>query len=107
MTTFDDRKDAFEKKYAHEQKLGFEVEAKTSKLFGLWAASQLGLIDSDAQTYAGEVVATNLDEPGFDDILRKVAADFAEKGLNISDHTMKVELEKCVTEARNQILAKG
>lgn len=106
MTTFDDRKDAFENKYAHEQKLGFEVEAKTSKIFGLWAAAQLGLSGADAQTYAGEVVAANLDEPGFDDIIRKVRADFDAKELTISDHMIRTELDKALAEARKQILAK-
>lgn len=103
MTTFDNREQAFENKFAHEQKLDFAVEARLSKLYGLWAAEKLGLDGADAETYAGDVVAANLEEPGFLDILRKVRADFDAKGVEISNHMMEVELEKCMKEARKQI----
>ena len=103
MTTFDDREKAFENTFAHQEKLDFAVEARLSKLYGLWAAEQLGLDGADAETYAGEVVEANLEEPGFLDILRKVRADFDEKGLDISDHVMEAELEKCLAEAKKQL----
>ncbi len=103
MTTFDNRKDGFENKFAHEQKLDFAIEARLSKLFGLWAAEKIGLSGANAETYAGDVVAANLEEPGFLDILRKVRADFDEKGLDISNHVLEVELEKCMEKARQQI----
>lgn len=103
MTTFDDREKAFEKKFAHDEKLDFAVEARLSKLYGLWAAERLGLSGADAQTYAGEVVSANLEEPGFDDILRKVRKDFDEKNLDVSDHVMNVELQKCLEEAKKQM----
>lgn len=103
MTPLDDRKDAFENKFAHEQKLDFAVEARLSKLYGLWAAEHLGLSGADAETYAGTVVAANLEEPGFLDILRKVRKDFDEKGLDISNADMEAELDKCLDEARKQL----
>ncbi len=103
MTTFDDRENAFESKFAYDEKLDFAVEARLSKLYGLWAAEKLGLSGADANTYAGDVVSANLEEPGFDDILRKVRKDFDEKGLEISDHVMDAELQKCLEEAKKQI----
>ena len=42
MTTFDDRKNAFEKKFAHDEELRFKAMARRNKLFGLWAAGRLG-----------------------------------------------------------------
>ncbi|MCB1531746.1 MAG: DUF1476 domain-containing protein [Alphaproteobacteria bacterium] len=104
MSGFDDREKAYENKYAHEEKLGFDIEAKCSKIFGLWAAAQLGLEDADAKTYAMDVVESNLEEPGFDDVLRKVRADFDDKGLDISDHIMKVELDKALSEAKKILM---
>ncbi len=106
MSSFDDRGDAFEKKFAHEEKVDFAVEARLSKLYGLWAAEQLGITgEGEAEAYAKEVIGANLEEPGFDDILRKVRKDFDEKGLDISDHVMKVELDNCLAEAQKQIAA--
>lgn len=100
MSGFDERRDSFEAKYAHEDKLSFELEARCSKIYGLWAAEKLGLEGPDAQTYASEVVDSNLDEPGFDDVLRKVRADFDAKGLDISDHVMRTQLDKALSAAK-------
>jgi len=103
MSGFDDREQAFEKKFVYDEKISFEVEARLSKLYGLWAAEQLGLGGADAQTYASDVVAANLEEPGFDDILRKVRKDFNDKGLDISDHIMEAQILNCLAEAKKQI----
>ncbi|HRQ60690.1 MAG TPA: DUF1476 domain-containing protein [Alphaproteobacteria bacterium] len=103
MTGFDDRKDAMESKYAHEEKLGFELEAKTAKIFGLWAAAKLGLEGPDALTYAGEVIAANLDEAGFEDMIRKVMADFQEKGIEISHHLLSTQVEVALAEAQKSM----
>lgn len=103
MTGFNDREKAFEGKFAHEQKLGFELEAKCSKLFGLWAASELGLEGKEAQTYASEVVAANMDEPGFEDVIRKVSQDFEAKGIDSSHDRLSRELEKALSEAQKAL----
>ena len=104
MSSMDDREQAFERKYAHEEKVGFDVEARCSKLYGLWAAEQLGISGTNAETYAAEVVAANLEEPGFNDVLRKVQGDFDEKGVEVSEHIMNAELDKALSEAKRQIL---
>ena len=43
MTTFDEREQAFEKKYAHDAEMQFKAEARRNKLLGLWAAGLMGL----------------------------------------------------------------
>ena len=106
MTTFDDREKGFEGKFIHDEKLDFAVEARLSKLYGLWAAEKLGIAGAEAEVYAGTVVSANLEEPGFDDILRKVRADFDEKGLDISDNIMQTELDVCLKEAKKQLSEK-
>jgi len=103
MSTFDSNEKNFGNKFANDAKLDFAVEARLSKLYGLWAAEKLGIDAENATTYAGDVVVANLEEPGFDDILRKVRADFDEKGIEISDNVMNEELEKCLIEAKKQI----
>lgn len=104
MSSFDDREKSQENRFAHSQKLSFEVEARTCKLFGLWAAKKLGLGGTEADAYAGSVVESNLAEAGLQDVVRKVRADFDEKGVEVSDHMMDIELEKATNEARKQIL---
>lgn len=104
MANFNDRKDAFESQFAHDEALKFKAEARCCKLFGLWAAEQMGLSGADAETYAREVVGSNLEEPGFGDVKRKVMPDFKARNLSISEHMIDRQLEKCMAEAKEQIL---
>lgn len=103
MTSFDDRKSALENKYAHDQEFLFKLEARTCKLFGLWAAEQLGLSGDDASSYAADVIASNLEEVGYDDVKRKVRADFDAKGVDVSDHMIGLQLQDAEAEARKQL----
>ena len=80
MTTFDDRKDAFEKKFAHDEELRFKATARRNKLLGLWAAEKLGKSGPEAETYAKSVVMADFQEAGDDDVLRKVRADLEANG---------------------------
>lgn len=107
MTNMDDRQKAFESKYAHDQEMMFKVEARACKLFGLWIAEQIGLSGDDATEYAKSIVAANLDEPGFDDVLRTVAATLAEKSVDISAHTLETKLAQCMEDAREQVVNEG
>ncbi len=77
MTTFDDRERAFETKFAHDEEMKFRVNARRMKLLGLWAAELLGKTGADAQAYAIEVVKSDFEEAGHEDVVRKVAADLA------------------------------
>jgi hypothetical protein len=51
MTTFDKRERAFGAKFALDQEILFKIGARRNKLFGLWAAKQLGLSGVDAEAY--------------------------------------------------------
>ena len=103
MSGINDRKDKYEKKYAHDQEFMFRAEARCCKLFGLWAAEQLGITGSDADTYAGGVVTANLEEPGFDDVKRHVMPDFQAKDLDISDHMFEVKMDEYMKMAIEQV----
>ncbi len=101
--SMDDRRNANESKYARDQQLEFKVEARASKLMGLWAAELMGLTGTDAENYAKEVIGANLDEPGFDDVKRKLQKDFDTKGIEIEEHAIDVQIQKQIEKARQQI----
>jgi hypothetical protein len=75
MTTFDERANAFENKFAHDSEMQFRAEARANKLLGLWAAGLLGKSGDEAAAYAMEVVKADFEEAGQEDVVRKVAAD--------------------------------
>lgn len=80
MTLFNERKDTFEKQFAHDAELRFKATARRNKLFGLWVAERLGKSGADAETYARSVVAADFEEAGDGDVLRKVRQDLESAG---------------------------
>jgi hypothetical protein len=105
MTTFDDRKDAFEKKHAHDEELAFKAVARRNKLLGQWVAGQLGLSGAEADAYAKTVVEADFEEAGDADVIRKVQADLKAKGIEMSDHRIMVKLAELLVEAQKQLSA--
>ena len=103
MTTIDDRGKTLENKYVYDQQKLFRIEARASKLLGLWAAEKLALQGEAADAYAREVIASNLDEPGFNDVKRKLLADFKNNDLDVTDHMIDVAIEKKMSLAAQQI----
>ncbi len=102
MTTFDEREKGFEKKFAHDQDLRFRAESRRNKMLAEWAGAKLGISGAALEDYIKAVRKADLAEKGDDDVLRKVKADFAEKGLDVSDaeirQTMTELLAKAVAE---------
>jgi hypothetical protein len=104
MATFNEREKGFESKYKHDQETQFKITARRNKLLGLWAAEKMGVSGPAAETYAKEVVAADFDKPGDDDVVEKLVKDFGAKGLKLSAHDVRVEMERLAAVARDQIL---
>ncbi len=101
MTTFDDREDTFEKKFAHDANMQFKAEARRNKLLGLWAAALLGRSGDAANQYASEVVKADLQEAGDNDVLRKVAGDLGDKA---SEAEIRAKMAELLAVARAQVM---
>ena len=104
MTTFDDRERAYESKFAHDSEMQFKAEARRNRLLGEWAAELLGKSGDDVRTYAMTVVTSDFEEPGEEDVFRKVAADLDGKA---DEATIRAKMAELTTEARRQILDEG
>lgn len=104
MSTFDDRERAEEARYALDQETQFKVMARRNKLLGLWAADLMGLTGSDAEAYAKTVVLSDLEEPGDDDVFRKVRADFDTSGIDRTDARIREQMAELLPVAREQVL---
>lgn len=105
MTTFDEREKGFERKFAHDEELRFKATVRRNKLFGLWAAQKLGLSGDEAETYAKSVVKADFEEPGDEDVLRKVRADFAAGNVSVDDTELQRALTEMLVESVRQIEA--
>jgi hypothetical protein len=103
MSSFDDREQAFERKFAHDEELRFRAMARRNKLLGLWAAEKMGITGDDAEVYAKEVVKADFEEKGDEDVFRKIRRDFDEKGVDQSDHQIRRTMVELLDEAVKQI----
>ena len=99
-TTFDDRERAYETKFAHDAELRFKAEARRNRLLGEWAAELLGKTGDEARTYALTVVTSDFEEPGEDDVFRKLAADLDGKA---DEATIRAKMAELRAEARRQV----
>lgn len=107
MTTFDERKDAYESKFAHDAELKFRAEARRNRMLGQWAAAELGKTGADADAYALSIVQADLEEAGDDDVFRKIRADFDAAGVNQSDHQIRRQMDELLIQAAEQIEKNG
>ena len=105
MTTFDDREKGFEAKFALDQDQEFRAIARRNKLLGLWAAEKMGLSPESAEAYAKAVVRADFEQPGDEDVVRKVAGDFKGSGLTVSDSEIYSKMDELASVARDQIRA--
>jgi hypothetical protein len=103
MTTFDKREEGFEKKFAHDEELRFKATARRNKLFGMWAAEKLGLTGDAADAYAKEVVMSDFEEAGDEDVFKKVRKDFDAKGVAQSDHQLRRTMTDLMETAIDQL----
>ena len=104
MNTFDDRQKGYEAKFARDEETKFKINARRNKLLGLWAAEQLGLAGDDAEAYAKQVVRADFDEPGEEDVFRKVWGDLQEKSLEVSEHRVRRQMSDLIAVATDQIV---
>lgn len=102
MTTFDDRENAFENKFAHDAEMQFRAEARRNKLVGLWAADLLGKSGDDAAAYAMSVVSADFEEAGIEDVVRKLVADL---GSRASADTIRAKMAEMLPVAKSQLMS--
>ncbi|MEG2312503.1 DUF1476 domain-containing protein [Brevundimonas sp.] len=105
MTTFEDREQAYEAKFALDQEQEFKAIARRNKLLGLWAAEKMELSAESAEQYAAAVVRADFEQPGEEDVFRKIAGDFKGSGLNVSEGEVRSKMDELAATAREQIRA--
>ncbi|HJN23273.1 MAG TPA: DUF1476 domain-containing protein [Rhodospirillales bacterium] len=103
----DKRSRAQEMDQAIKFELEFKAEARRNKLLGLWAAENLGLSGDAAEAYAMDVVASDMDEPGPEDVVRKVMKDFTDNGIAIDEKQLCGKMDELIKIARTEVLAEN
>jgi len=100
MSSFDDRENAFENKFAHDAETQFKIDARANKLLGLWGAELLGKTGAEADAYALEVIKSDFEEAGHEDVVRKVSKDLAGKA---DEASIRAKMAECAAKAAEEI----
>ena len=102
MTTFENREEGFEKRFAVDEELAFKAMARRNKLLGLWLAEKLGR--EDGESYARALVADNVGVSD-DALFAAIRARLAAAGVDVSDNRIRRKMNEAMAEARTAIMA--
>tara|TARA_B100000963_G_scaffold72589_1_gene60689 strand:- start:44 stop:352 length:309 start_codon:yes stop_codon:yes gene_type:complete len=101
MTSFDERKKGFEKKFAHDEEKQFKINAKKNKFLAEWASQILGHDDDKQKQYVQDIIKADFAEVGDEDVFRKLNTDL--KGKNISDEEIRKKMQECYEKATTEV----
>lgn len=105
-TTFQDREQAFEAKFARDEEFRFLALARRDKLFARWAAMALEMSTEETEALVRQVLAIS-DKRGHDQaVLDHVASRLAARG-STPRKDLSAVLERCMQDARSQLIAKS
>lgn len=105
MSSLDDREKGFEKKFANDQEQEFRATARRNRMLGEWAGRLMGL--ESVEDYAQAVVKSHFEQPGDEDVLRKVSKDLAASGLAVREGEVHAKMDEFMAIARGQLRNEG
>ena len=101
--SFQEREKAYEARYKMDEELRFKAEVKRNKLAGLWVAEKCGMTGAAAEAYAKEVVAADFEEPGVEDVVRKLHGTCETHGLGLSKDDLRDAITRFYGEALKEL----
>ena len=102
MSTFEDRKKSFEKKFAHDEELKFKVDARKNKYIAQWVSKILGYDEEKEKSYIQSVIKADFAEAGDEDVFRKIKEDL--KNHNISDENIRNKMDELNEKAKSEFI---
>ena len=103
MADFNEREKAFEAKFKLDEELKFKATARRNRLLGHWAGEKMGFSEAECDAYAKEVIKSDFEEPGDQDIIRKVKKDFNDSSVAITEKEIEERLKQFYDKAIAEI----
>jgi len=100
MNKFDERGKSFEKKFQMDEELQFKVAARSNKYLGEWASSKLGKNEEEKANYVQEIIKSDLEEAGTEDVFRKIKKDFQTASISIEETEIRDQMAKALLRAK-------
>ena len=100
MSSFEDRKKSFEKKFAHDQELQFKVSARRNEYLGEWVSQILDYNSDQEKEYIQSVIKADFAEAGDEDVFRKIKEDL--KNYNKTDEEIRKKMDELNEKAKSE-----
>ena len=100
MSKFEEREKSFEKKFQMDEELQFKIAARSNKYLGEWASSMLGKNEEDKKNYIQEIIRSDLEEAGQEDVFRKIKKDFQAASITVEETEIRDQMEKALLRAK-------
>ena len=100
MSKFEEREKSFEKKFKMDEELQFKIAARSNKYLGEWASSMLGKNEEDKKNYIQEIIRSDLEEAGQEDVFRKIKKDFQVASISVEEKEIRDQMEKAFLRAK-------
>ena len=97
---YDERGKGFEKKFQMDEELQFKVAARSNKYLGEWISAKLGKNEDETKNYIQEVIKSDLEEAGQEDVFRKIKKDFEAASINLEEKEIRFQMEKALLRAK-------
>lgn len=101
MNNFNDREKGFERKFVNDQEVEFKISAKRNKLLATWVANILKLNEEQKKIYITEVIKSDFQEAGHEDVFKKIKKDL--EGKNIQDTEIRQKMSEFLETAQKEI----
>ena len=102
MSSFDERKKGFEKKFAHDEEKQFKINARKNKYLGEWVSQILGYDEEKKNQYIQDVIKADFAEAGDEDVFRKIKSDLIDK--NINDNEIRSKMKELNEKAKSDFM---
>ena len=100
MNKFDEREKSFEKKFQMDEELQFKIAARSNKYLGEWVSSMLGKNEEEKKNYIQEIIRSDLEEAGKEDVFRKIKKDFQAALITMDDQSIRDVMQKSLENAK-------
>ena len=97
---FNDREKGFEQKFKMDEELQFKIAARSNKYLGEWASSMLGKNEEEKKNYIQEIIKSDLEEAGQEDVFRKIKKDFQAASISVEEKEIRNQMEKALSRAK-------
>ena len=100
MNKFNEREKSFEKKFQIDEELQFKVQARSNKYITEFVSLKLKKTAEEKEKYIQEIIKTDMQEAGQEDVFRKIKKDFQIASVAIEDSEIRDQMKKSLIRAK-------